>query len=287
VWPSGLPPKASPPTHAPRSPPPPTRPPRSGLHQGKRPHRGGIAPGGFATTSPPPYASADHPPRTCLGSAAARTRADRRTALRRSGTCTQLATIRTPHHQRFRWSTARSSGCRASTARSAATAIVGALGPPVDGEHTQARIVGTAVHRPDERHSRYWHVGRRAPTGCGEMRWRSKRRSSSSRWSRTRRRCRGPRAHSDSRRPSGRGSTGWRRCLPTAGRMFGRSSACGWMVPSTSSAQRRRGRQGTSPLTHGARLRQELTRRTVFGLPGVAGMGEGQAASFSPTRWRF
>lgn len=31
----------------------------------------------------------------------------------------------------------------------------------------------------------------------------------------------------------------------------------------------------------------ELTRRTVFGLPGVAGMGEGQAASFSPTRWRF
>jgi hypothetical protein len=31
----------------------------------------------------------------------------------------------------------------------------------------------------------------------------------------------------------------------------------------------------------------ELTRRTVFGLPGVAGMGEGQAASFRATRWRF
>jgi nitroimidazol reductase NimA-like FMN-containing flavoprotein (pyridoxamine 5'-phosphate oxidase superfamily) len=30
----------------------------------------------------------------------------------------------------------------------------------------------------------------------------------------------------------------------------------------------------------------ELTRRTVFGLPGVAGMGEGQAASFRATRWR-
>jgi hypothetical protein len=31
----------------------------------------------------------------------------------------------------------------------------------------------------------------------------------------------------------------------------------------------------------------ELTRRTVVGLPGVAGMGEGQPASFRPTRWRF
>jgi hypothetical protein len=38
------------------------------------------------------------------------------------GSCTQLATIRTPHHQGFRWSAARSSACRPSTARSAATA---------------------------------------------------------------------------------------------------------------------------------------------------------------------
>ena len=30
----------------------------------------------------------------------------------------------------------------------------------------------------------------------------------------------------------------------------------------------------------------ELTRRTVFGLPGVAGLGEGQAASFRATCWR-
>src|SRR6266540_1865950 len=30
-----------------------------------------------------------------------------------SGSMPQLATIRTPRHQRFRWSTARSSGCRA------------------------------------------------------------------------------------------------------------------------------------------------------------------------------
>jgi hypothetical protein len=31
----------------------------------------------------------------------------------------------------------------------------------------------------------------------------------------------------------------------------------------------------------------ELTRRTVVGLPGVVGMGEGQPASFRPTRWGF
>jgi nitroimidazol reductase NimA-like FMN-containing flavoprotein (pyridoxamine 5'-phosphate oxidase superfamily) len=31
----------------------------------------------------------------------------------------------------------------------------------------------------------------------------------------------------------------------------------------------------------------ELTPRTVVGLPGVAGMEDGQAASFRPTRWRF
>jgi nitroimidazol reductase NimA-like FMN-containing flavoprotein (pyridoxamine 5'-phosphate oxidase superfamily) len=31
----------------------------------------------------------------------------------------------------------------------------------------------------------------------------------------------------------------------------------------------------------------ELTPRTVVGLPGVAGMEQGQPASFSPTRWRF
>jgi len=31
----------------------------------------------------------------------------------------------------------------------------------------------------------------------------------------------------------------------------------------------------------------ELTPKTVVGLPGVAGMGEGQAASFRATRWRF
>jgi hypothetical protein len=31
----------------------------------------------------------------------------------------------------------------------------------------------------------------------------------------------------------------------------------------------------------------ELRRKTVVGLPGVAGMGEGQAGSFSPTRWGF
>ena len=31
----------------------------------------------------------------------------------------------------------------------------------------------------------------------------------------------------------------------------------------------------------------ELTRKTVVGLPGVAGMEEGQTTSFRPTRWRF